>query len=378
MYSAALRVQIALALMGVALAHGADPAAGPTRAAPSRPGAAITASAGSEVTPLPATKFEGVDYVRAVDGASRLGFKTAWLEPGKRMEIGDPRSRAIFEAASRDTTINGLRVFLGSPVVVHRGQLYVSRIDFERCVTPLLRPGFGVVEPPRPRVIVIDPGHGGADTGASNPRIGLTEKRTTLDVALRLKKLLEPDGFRVVLTRSDDRLPAPKVADLAMRADIANREHADLFVSIHFNVVERDAQTTRGVEVYTFAPARQHAAEWWSALRKTDSNLETTDQPVNRFDHWSTVLCGQLHRELLQTLKTDDRGKKIAHWGVLRPLKCPGVLVEPAVISNDAEARKLSTPAFRQLIATALAAGIRDYVALLDQAGGGPPPVAAK
>src|SRR5439155_3920191 len=112
-----------------------------------------------------------------------------------------------------------------------------------------------------------------------------------------------------------------------------------------------------------FAPRTQHSTEWWSTPRAEDSHREMAEQPVNRFDHWSAVFAQALHRQMLRTLKTEDRGKKIAHWAVLRTLNCPGVLVEPAIITNDGEARRVATPAFLQQTAEALAAGVRDYVA---------------
>lgn len=308
--------------------------------------------------------------MRLADVAARLGLRYRPHDNGRSASLYAPGVRADLDAETRDVTINGLRVFLGSPVAAAGGELYVSRVDFECCLTPMLRPGLGAVVPPPPRIIVLDPGHGGSDPGGVNPRLKLLEKTFTLDVALRLRTLLERAGYQVVLTRKDDRLPAPKAQDqdLKIRALIANREHADLFLSIHFNVVEHDPERTRGVEVYTFPPAGQHATEWWSQLRsKQDPDLVMTPEVANRFDHWNVVFAEQLHREMLHQLHTDDRGKKLKHLGVLRSLNCPGVLVEPGYITNDAEARRLATPEYRQRIAESLFAGIRDYSELLEQ-----------
>jgi N-acetylmuramoyl-L-alanine amidase len=117
------------------------------------------------------------------------------------------------------------------------------------------------------------------------------------------------------------------------------------------------------VEVFTVAPRAQHAAAWWSLSRKDDPHLEMRDMPVNRFDHWSVVLAQALHRRFVVDLKSFDRGKKLAHWGVLRQLNCPGVLIECGFLTSAAESRKIATPEHRQKIAAALAAGIRDYAA---------------
>jgi N-acetylmuramoyl-L-alanine amidase len=181
------------------------------------------------------------------------------------------------------------------------------------------------------------------------------EKTYTLDTSLRLKKLLEAAGYKVVLTRATDvDLPKPS------RAEIANVAGADFFVSIHYNVVQHDTTTT-GVEVMLFPPATQWSADSWSPGQKVF--VEDKESPVNRFDIWNSVLAGALHKRLLEALHDGDRGEKFEHLAVLRGLKCPGVLVEPAFISSNAEAAKLGTAAFRDTIAGAIFAGIQDYVA---------------
>lgn len=345
----------------------APQATAPVRAVPLRPLIVAVMPSG--------LRLGGVDYVAATDLALWLGCNTVWLEPGKKLSLADksnPANSAEIAADNREVRVNGLRVFLGEKILLRDDRLYVSRTDAERALAPLLRPGLAGVLPPAPKIIVLDPGHGGDDPGTENKSLGLQEKALTLDVALRLKKLLEAAGYQVVLTRlGDTALAGNKAVDLALRPDFANRAHADLFVSIHFNAATKD---TRGTEVFTYAPRGQHATDWWGQLSHEDAALETTEQPVNRFDPWSAALAGALHRRMLQTLRTEDRGKKIAHWAVLKTLKCPGVLVEPAIITNDVDARRVAVPAFRQQIAEALAAGIRDYAATLDSLRPNPQP----
>lgn len=328
------------------------------RAAPARPVPAPTLPAG--------VRIGGFDYVSATDIAVWLGLKGAWTEPLRKLALIDKTNadnRAELNAESRDTLVNGRRVLFGNKTVLRSGHLYVSRIDAERCLAPLLRPGFGVALPAPPRVIAIDPGHGGKFTGTDNKHLGLREQDMTLDVALRLRKTLEATGYKVVMTRTADVELAPELTmDWLQRSLIANRAGADLFVSIHFNSLFPDTKTS-GTEVFTFPPQYQRSDQSWGEVA---DDTEKEAVPVNRFDHWSVVLAGALHRDLLETLKTADRGKKLKHLAVLRGLNCPGVLVESAFLSNDAEARRVATPAFRQQIADALAAGIRDYAATLD------------
>ncbi|WP_414662714.1 N-acetylmuramoyl-L-alanine amidase family protein [Horticoccus sp. 23ND18S-11] len=374
MVTAALRLfALLLALHASFDARGAEPAA---RVNPSRPGS-VSAPAATGASPsgaIPTTKIGGVEYVSVADVATRLSLRLATFERGRRVTLTGPSGRAELENDSRDITVNGLRVFLGDPVLDAGRQLYVSRIDFERCLTPMLRPGFGVPQRRELKTVVLDPGHGGRDNGTS-----VNEKTYALDVARRARRLLEASGYRVILTRDSD-----VFLELGQRAEIANTNRADLFVSIHFNAVPNDSRTS-GVEVFTFAPRAQHSAEWWSLKRKDDPHLELTEMPVNRFDHWSVILAHTIHRRFVTDLKAYDRGKKIAHWGVLRSLECPGVLIECGFLTSSAEAKKIATSDYRQKLAVAVANGIRDYATLVDPPRGksaassarGPRPVKA-
>jgi len=323
------------------------------RVAPTRPVAPA---------PLPVTRINGLDYVSVADVAKRLGLKLEWLESGKKVALTAAANRATLEADGREVAVNGLRIFLGDPARARGGQLFVSRIDAERCLTPLLKPGLGVAPLPPPKIIAIDPGHGGRFAGTENVQLRLQEKHLALDVSLRLKKLLEAAGYQIVMTRTTDVELAPsRDTDVALRGEIANRGGADLFVSIHFNSLPDDTKTS-GSEIYTFAPQHQRSSNSWGNGK---NDAEATASPVNRFDHWSVVLAQAVHRNVLSTLKTFDRGKKINQLGALRRLECPGVLIESAFLSNETEARRVATPAFRQQIAEAIAAGVQDYAATL-------------
>lgn len=360
MFPAALR----LAIPGAAAFAGFLQAASEPlpRAAPTRPGASLSAPPVASATSVPAAsglprrKFGGTDYVGVSDAAKRLGMQTHWVVRGQKISLTGPGVKAVLESDARETRINGLRVFLGEPVRAASGQLFVSLIDFERCLTPVLRPDLGGGPVPAARVVVLDPGHGGRDTGTS-----LHEKTHALDVARRARKLLEAAGYAVSLTREDD-----VFVGLAQRSAFATVARADLFVSIHFNALANDARTS-GVEVYTFPPQGQRSANSWSPARKSDAEPEAS--PANRQDHWNAVLAHALHRRLVDGLQAADRGKKLMHLGVLRGLACPGVLVECGFLTSEPEARKIGTAEYRQQIAEALVAGIRDYDATLARVG---------
>ncbi len=297
-------------------------------------------------------KIKGVAYTEARAWFARLGYKAAYDAEKKTLTLGSASGRVVLEVESREATLNGMRVFLGEPVKAYRGGVYVAGTDLDRFIGPILRPSQLA---PRPlRTIVIDPGHGGTDTGTQNKAGKLDEKNFTLDVAKRLQRMLAESGWKVVLTRTDDRFVA-----LPDRAELANKAKADLFVSIHFNSVANNP-AVRGTETYVLTPRYQ---------RSTSSQLPSPEDKVeqigNRHDGWSAVLGAQMHRQLLGKLKTEDRGYKHARFAVLRLVDCPAVLVEAGYLSNDAEARKLNTEAYRGDIAEALAAGVQAYAAAL-------------
>lgn len=338
----------------------------PLRSAPTRPGASPPPpktppaavrekSGGNAAKPVAKRPAPAVKTISLSAAAAKLGLKLSGDRAGRAVWLSDATRRMEFEIDSREARIDGLRFFLGEPITERRGTFYVSRTDYETCLVPLLRPALITPRIPVPDVIALDPGHGGNDAGTQNPRLDLNEKVFTLDVALRVKKLLRARGYKVVLTRDSD-----KKVELLQRALIANRAKADLFVSIHFNSLYPDTKTS-GAEVFTFTRAGQRSDH--SRGLGQDDDTEDEPAPVNRFDAWSVALAQSLHRETISALKLPDRGHKTKHLGVLRGLNCPGALVESGFLSHDGEAKKIATPEYRQKIAEALAAGIQDYAA---------------
>ena len=315
----------------------------------------------SRTAPRPAApavaKIGGVSYTDARAWFARLGYKSSFDPDKHLLTLSSAAGRIVLEGESREAELHGLRVFLGEPALWRKGVFYIASIDLDRFVAPILRPGQIAVRPLR--TIVIDPGHGGQDTGTQNKAGKLDEKTVTLDVARKLQRLLAASdpSWRVLLTRSNDRFVA-----LPERAEMANRAGADLFVSIHFNAVANNP-AVRGTETYVLTPRNQRSTS--SALRSAE---DKANNPGNRHDPWSAVLGAHMHRQLLGKLRTEDRGYKRARFAVLRLVDCPAVLVEAGYLSNDAEARKIATEAYRGDIAEAIAAGVQAYAASLASA----------
>jgi N-acetylmuramoyl-L-alanine amidase len=213
--------------------------------------------------------------------------------------------------------------------------------------------------------IVIDPGHGGQDPGVLGK--GLNEATLVLDVALRLEKLLlKEQGVEVVLTRRTD-----VYVPLEERTEIANRQNADMFLSIHANASRN--QDAKGIETFFLSFASSPDAEAVAARENSASNREMHQLPDlikaitlnNKLDE-SRDLANMVQDSLVSTLRKSNkevrsRGVKKAPFVVLIGAAMPSVLAEISFVSNRQELSLLKTPAYRQKIAESLHAAIAKY-----------------
>lgn len=311
-------------------------------------------------TSAPATyakvKINGFEYTEARAFFARYGLEAAVDSTGRKLTLSSAWTKVVVEADRREATFNGLRVFLGEPVLLRSRSLYLSTIDAETVFAPVLRPA-GIPNPAPVRTIVIDAGHGGNDSGTSNTALKLKEKEFTLDVSKRLERLLSVAGYKVKLTRTDDRF-----VELADRAKIANDLRADLFISIHFNAVD-GAPSVNGTETYAMTPRYQRSTS--ADKREAADNVAN---PGNRNDGWNTLIAYHIHRNLLEKLHSADRGLKHARFAVLRQVNCPAVLVEAGYLSNQTEAAKIAKAGYRDDIAEAVAAAVKTYAAAVQAA----------
>lgn len=308
-------------------------------------------------------RLGGVTYISAEEFGARFGLKAQTEKSGRALTLKSTWSTLELEADSRECRINGLRVFLGNAPRLNRGALLISQLDAEKLFTPILLAGSNEKKVPALRTIVIDPGHGGRDPGMENRRLNVNEKTMALDTALRLQRILESLGYRVILTRTTDRhLGEDKVADLLQRNLIAKQAGADLFISLHYNAVSSNMQRVTGVEVYTLTPRHQYST---ADSEQDDDKGAAELNAGNAHDHWNMLVGYHVHRRMIEELGAADRGLKRARWAVLRHAECPGILIEAGFLSNDAETRKIMTPAYRQKVAEAIAHGVQAYGAVL-------------
>lgn len=183
------------------------------------------------------------------------------------------------------------------------------------------------------RIIVLDPGHGGADPGAIGQTLGLKEKDVNLEVARRTARLLEGYGANVVLTRSGD-----YEVDLYARPQQANAVGAGLFVSIHMNA--NTSTLLKGTSTY---------------YMRSDTN---EDERLAK----SRQLAGHIQNALTDLLRLEDKGTRQADFVVIRETTMPAVLIEAAFISNPEEERLMTTEQFLENTAQAIVQGIASYI----------------
>jgi N-acetylmuramoyl-L-alanine amidase len=215
--------------------------------------------------------------------------------------------------------------------------------------------------------IVIDPGHGGHDTGTIGPN-GLEEKDLVLEVSRRLGKLLETRlGAEVVYTRKDDTF-----IPLETRTAIANQARADLFVSIHAN--SSHDPDARGVETYylnfTSSPealevaARENAVSEKSIYELQDLVKKIAlKEKIEESREFAGDVQASLHSGLaVKSPAIRDRGVKKAPFIVLIGANMPSILAEISFVSNPTDEHRLATSEYRERIAESLYRGIAKYV----------------
>ena len=248
----------------------------------------------------------------------------------------------VIQPGSQAARWHGTQVWFGFAPKLVGGRLHVHRLDAQKTLEPLLHPG--EFAPTPGRVVVIDPGHGGADGGTQGTKQQL-EKNFALDWALRVKALLHDKGWAVFLTRTND-------VDVALTNRVALADHvsADLFVSLHFNGLSAAASHS-GVEVFCLTPVGMP-----STVTRGFEDIVRMDFPNNAFDRENLQYAFRLQHELLAATRATDGGVRRARFmGVLRGQRRPAVLIEGGFLSNADEARRIATADYRQKLAEAVA-----------------------
>jgi N-acetylmuramoyl-L-alanine amidase len=295
-------------------------------------------------------KVSGRDYL-SVDNISRFyGLPAGIAAPAEKIRFETVKNPLEFVSGSREAMIHGARSWLCFPLIEQDGKYLVSRTDVAKTIEPLVRP-HRVANVGKVQTVVLDPGHGGHDKGQVS-RYGC-EKDFVLDVARKLRPLLQAKGLRVIMTREGDYF-----VPLEVRAQIANAARNSIFVSIHFNGTNDNPSAT-GFEIFSFTPR--------GAPSTSDGVVALSSfsmQPGCEVDGQSMALSACIYHSLLGHIPEFDRGIKRARFAVLRLTKVPAVLIEGGFLTERGEGKMIADKDWRGRLAAAIGVGIENYRAL--------------
>jgi N-acetylmuramoyl-L-alanine amidase len=295
-------------------------------------------------------KYYGFDSVKRSGNVVSLEKRTT-----VRNKQGTPVEQGILirmRVGSQECLMNGVKFIFSYKVEDSGGSAWISYIDLAKLVDPVLRPKY-IENAGNFKTVIIDPGHGGKDPGATN---GLgTEAAYNLDVAMRLKRLLSSPqfGYKVLMTRESDRY-----LTLQERVQFANRVNENaIFISIHHN---SGGSAARGLETFTLSP--MGVAHYGRGLNSSDFQMRTG----NSHDSANVALATAVHGSLLTIINREqkytlDRGIKRARFSVLTGVKHPAILVECGFMTHSYEARLIHTEKYRNTMAQGIAFAIAKY-----------------
>jgi len=286
------------------------------------------------------TKAYGRNYVYLPDVAKYYGM--SYFNNKDKTTLLSKYSKLSFTDDKKTCYINGTKVALLFPVVNHKSYHCISSMDFFKTVDPILR--HWALDKNEPRTVVIDPGHGGKDNGASGKRFH--EKNIVLSISRKVARLLRHIGYKVYLTRNSD-----VFIDLKDRPALIKRFNADIFISIHVN--KADNKTVSGAESFSMTPA--------GAASTHSRKPSSSSFPGNKNDANNIALTYWIQRSLINKTKAVDRGVKHARFLVIKEASCPAALVEAGFLSNAREGSLLGTEAYQWKVARGIVQGILLY-----------------
>jgi N-acetylmuramoyl-L-alanine amidase len=310
-----------------------------------------------------------------------IDFAAATLASGfSATEIRDKHLTGVRHAARPDGSLRVVldlkqairpKTFLLKPNASYGHRLVVDLYPVEATREPRVAKSATDIERARDVVVAVDAGHGGEDPGASGSKFRTKEKQVTLEIARRLKRLIDAQpGMRAVLTRKGD-----YYIGLRKRMALARQQRADLFVSIHADAF-RDKRV-RGSSVYVLSRrgASSEAARWLAekenaadlvggvSLDDKDGVLASVllDLSQSATRHASLSAATKVYGELGRVGKVHGRRVQQAGFMVLKSPDIPSVLVETGFISNPSEERNLRDPKYQERMAQAIMAGVQQY-----------------
>ena len=286
------------------------------------------------------TKAYGKKYVYLKDVAKYYGMHIITTQKG--CELRSQYSALGVTFQKRGARFNGMKINLLNAPFLKKGEPMISEVDFLSFLDPLLREG--ALTHGKVKTIMIDPGHGGKDCGAIGRRY--KEKDIVLKISQKLRHFLQSKGYKVLLTRSNDKFPT-----LLDRTEMCSKYKPDLFISIHCNAAA--TKSASGIETFCITPA--------GSASTSDIKPSYKKEKGNAFNKNSARLAVEMQKQLLKETNAHDRGVKHARFFVLKNSSSPGVLIEAGFLSNLSEESKLGSNGYQTKIAKAIANAIIIY-----------------
>ena len=300
----------------------------------------------------------------------RFRVKKISLKGIKSIRISQYNSKIVRVVLESTMPINSIFSIENSKIIIkidNKKNVYIKKINFNKSKQSYAKKYFTLFN--KQKVVIIDPGHGGKDTGAIGYK-KLREKNAVLKIALKLGKYLRKYGFKVYYTRNRDIF-----IKLRNRTHFANVRKADIFISIHANAAPKKSQylTSKGIETYFLSPARSARAKRVSALenRADLSSMDYYSKQVflNFLNREKIVSSNKLaidiQRGILKSIRKRyrvvDGGVRKAPFWVLVGAQMPAVLIETGYITNPTEAKRLFNPYYEDLLAHGIADGVVSY-----------------
>ncbi len=292
----------------------------------------------------------GEDYVgsRSIQTFYRFD-RTA--RKGKELNFTSKQRKMRWYTGSKVISINGVRFNLSLPILAQGDQALVSKVDLLKLLDPVLRPWY-IENAQSFEQVVIDPGHGGHDSGATSA-VG-AEKDFVLKMAQQLQGYLHECGLGSQLTRDGDTF-----IPLTKRVLIANKIPKAIFVSLHFNAGKPGAS---GIETFALSP--------YGTRSTNDGQLQGRKLQGNQRDAENIALATAVHAKVMNHIRALDRGVKRAQFSVLSGIDMPAILFEGGFLTHRKESQWIAREDYRGALAKAVAGGIANYHRAVTQGRG--------
>ena len=297
---------------------------------------------------------KGGNYINLADFTRYYGFDQKMQRKDLDITLKSKYKTVQFKINSCECFVNDIRVWLDNSPLEYRNSILIPELDVTKTFDPMLRQW--AIPQRKVKTIMIDPGHGGEDRGSPGFSKNTEEKKMTLDLAIRLEKLLQNEGFFTLMTRRKD-----IYVSLEDRSQLANASDADIFISLHFNAVK--SKEAKGIETYCLTPAGLNST---GAIHRFGfSGFD--EEPGNRFDAHNTLLAYLVQQKLIKNMAgVEDRGVKRSRFFVIKATKRPSILVEGGFLSNPTEEKQILNSAYRDQLAATIANGIIRYAELMN------------